>query len=227
MTVLKKQNPGLQLMAHHRQSNLVLVTFLLLALGPTTLFFSCKEHEGLPILGNREIKDGDTLFHTVPDMILTDQDSQAFQLSKLGNKVVLADFFFTSCPSICPRVKKEMLRLYDRYQTDERVMFVSHTIDPRHDSVSVLKRYAHNLGVNTVNWKFVTGEKDSIFHLADTYFVSVVDDPSAPAGFDHSGRIILLDKNRHIRGFCEGTDPNSVTAFFETIDQLLKEEYAP
>jgi protein SCO1/2 len=189
---------------------------------------SCnQEPKGLPILGEREIKNGDTLWHTVPDMLLLDQDSQAFQLSKLGDKVVIADFFFTSCPSICPRVKKQMLRLYDKYKSDQRVLLVSHTIDPRHDSVTVLKRYAENLGVHSVNWKFVTGDKDSIFHLADQYFVSVVDDPSAPAGFDHSGRLILLDKKRHIRGYCEGTDPESVTGFFATIDQLLMEEYAP
>jgi protein SCO1/2 len=106
-------------------------------------------------------------------------------------------------------------------------MMISHTIDQRHDSVSVLKRYAHNLGVNTEKWKFVTGEKDSIFHLADQYFVSVVDDPSTPGGFDHSGRIILVDWNRHVRGFCEGTDPESVTAFFATVDELLKEESKP
>ncbi len=180
----------------------------------------------LPILGEREVSNGDTIYHQVSDMVLMDQDSQAFQLSKLGNKIVVADFFFTSCPSICPRVKKQMLRLYDKYKNDDRVMFVSHTIDPRHDSTTVLKRYAQNLGVDKSNWRFVTGEKDSIFTLGKQYFVSVVDDPSAPSGFDHSGRIILLDKDRHVRGFCEGVDPESVTGFFATIDQLLNQEYA-
>jgi protein SCO1/2 len=185
-----------------------------------------SEPKHLPILGEREIINGDTIYHEVPDMVLLDQDSQAFQISKLGGKIVVADFFFTSCPSICPKVKKQMLRLYDKYKTDDRVMFVSYTIDPKNDSTTVLKRYADHLGVNTVNWKFITGEKDSIWELADSFFVSVVDDPSAPEGFDHSGRIILLDKNRHVRGFCEGVDPESVTAFFPTIDRLLSEEYA-
>ena len=118
-----------------------------------------------------------------------------------------------------------MLRLYDRYKDDARVVMISHTIDQRHDSVAVLNRYAHNLGVDTDKWKFVTGEKDSIFYLADRYFVSVIEDPLAPAGFDHSGRIILVDKARRVRGFCEGTDPESVTAFFDTVDKLLKDEY--
>ena len=87
-----------------------------------------------------------------------------------------------------------------------------------------LTRYAKNLGVDTDRWKFVTGQKDSIYHLADEYFVSAIEDSSAPGGFDHSGRIILLDKNRRVRGFAEGTDPESVTSFFDVIDKLLNEE---
>ncbi|MDZ4748722.1 MAG: SCO family protein [Saprospiraceae bacterium] len=184
-----------------------------------------NEPHRLPYLGNLEMKGSDTLYHTVPDITLTDQDSQTYRISTLDNKIILADFFFTSCPSICPKVKKQMLRLYERYKDDDRVVMISHTIDQRHDSVAVLNRYAHNLGVDTDKWKFVTGEKDSIFYLADQYFVSVIEDPLAPAGFDHSGRIILVDKARRVRGFCEGTDPESVTAFFDTIDKLLKDEY--
>jgi protein SCO1/2 len=187
---------------------------------------SCTEEPTrLPYLGNIEVRGTDTLFHTVPAISLIDQDSQSFKITSLQDKVILADFFFTSCPSICPKVKQQMLRLYDRYKDDERVLFISHTIDQRNDSVSILNRYAHNLGVDTGKWKFVTGEKDSIFFLADQYFVSVVEDPLAPAGFDHSGRIIMVDKTRRIRGFCEGTDPESVTAFFDTVDKLLKDEY--
>jgi len=183
------------------------------------------EADRLPYMGNMEIKGNDTLYHTIPDITLIDQDSQVLHISTLKDKIILADFFFTSCPSICPKVTKEMVRLYDRYKDDDRVIMISHTIDQMNDSVSVLNRYAMNLGVDTKSWKFVTGEKDSIFHLADQYFVSVVEDPLAPKGFDHSGRIIMLDKNRRVRGFCEGTDPESVTAFFETVDKLLKEEY--
>jgi protein SCO1/2 len=172
------------------------------------------------------VLNGDTIYHTVEDIALLDQDSQVFRLSMMGDKVFIADFFFISCPSICPKVKKQMMRLYEGYKNDDRVVLLSHTIDPRHDSIHVLKQYADNLGVSSNKWKFLYGEKETIYKLAEQYWVSVVDDPSAPGGFDHSGRLILLDKNRHIRGFCEGTDPKSVTAFFHTIDQLLREEYA-
>ncbi len=186
----------------------------------------CKsENKSLPILGNVDVVGGDSIYHRISDYQLTDQDSQQIRISDMGDKLYLADFFFTSCPSICPKVTKQMLRLYDRYKDDDRVILISHTIDQRHDSVSVLNRYARNLDVESAKWKFVTGEKDSIFHLANEYFVSVVEDPSAPMGFDHSGRIILLDKNRHVRGFAEGTDEESVTAFFAIVDRLLNEEY--
>ena len=206
-----------------RNNTALFVSLLLTGL----VFIACrKEAERLPILGNTEVLNGDTIFHTVEDIPLIDQDSQVFQLSKMGDKVFIADFFFISCPTICPKVKKQMMRLYEQYKHDDRVMLLSHTIDPRHDSVPVLKRYADNLGVSSESWKFLYGSKDTIYDLADQYFVSVVDDPSAPMGFDHSGRLILLDRNRHVRGFAEGTDPKSVSEFFHTIDQLLREEYA-
>lgn len=211
-------------MVSHRNNHSL---FVIVSLFVIATLASChKKDEPLPILGNIEVLNGDTIYHTVEDIPLMDQDSQVFQLSNMGDKVFIADFFFISCPTICPRVKKQMMRLYEQYKHDDRVMLLSHTIDPRHDSIHVLKRYADNLGVDSGKWKFLYGSKDTIFDLADQYFVSVVDDPTAPAGFDHSGRLILLDRNRHIRGFCEGTDPNSVTAFFHTVDQLLREDYA-
>jgi protein SCO1 len=189
------------------------------------VLISCKsEEKRLPYLGNADVVNGDTVYHHVPDIQLIDQDSNLIRISGQPQKVFIGDFFFTSCPSICPKVAKQMLRIYDRYKDDDRVLLLSHTIDTRHDSVSVLNRYAKNLGVDTDRWKFVTGQKDSIFFLADQYFVSALEDPSAPGGFDHSGRIILLDKNRRVRGFAEGTDPESVTSFFDVIDKLLNED---
>lgn len=212
---------------HIRQVNMKNI-FLLLCAGIVWMHMltGCnREPERLPILGNVNVVDGDTIYHTVPDIELIDQDSQVLRLSDFENKIFIGDFFFTSCPSICPKVTKQMLRIYERYKDDDRVLLLSHTIDQRNDTVEVLHRYAENLGVNTERWKFVTGERDSIFHLADQYFVSALVDPNAPGGFDHSGRIILVDKNRHVRGFAEGTDPESVTAFFDVVDQLLHEEF--
>lgn len=188
---------------------------------------SCKESsKTLPILGEVEVVNGDTIFHSIDDVTLIDQDSLEFKLSHHSDKLIIGDFFFTSCPSICPKVQKQMLRLYDKYKDDDRILLLSHTIDIKNDSVAVLNRYARNLEVDTKRWKFLTGNKDSIYHIADQYFVSVIEDPTAPKGFDHSGRIILVDQKRHVRGFCEGTDPASVDGFFATVDQLLRETYS-
>lgn len=188
--------------------------------------FACKEEkQALPIIGEVEIVNGDTIYPRIDDIQLIDQDSQVFRLSQHSDKLIIGDFFFTSCPSICPKVQKQMLRLYDQYKTDDRILLLSHTIDIKNDSVTVLNRYAKNLEVDTKHWKFLTGVKDSVYHIADQYFVSVEEDPSAPKGFDHSGRIILLDQKRQVRGFCEGTDPRSVDGFFAIVDQLLAETY--
>ncbi|HUR30142.1 MAG TPA: SCO family protein, partial [Saprospiraceae bacterium] len=112
--------------------------------------FGCNSgKDQLPVLGNTDVVHGDTVLHQVPDILLIDQDSNQFKLSQEGDKIFVSDFFFTSCPTICPRVTKQMMRLHDRYKDDERVMLISHTIDQRHDSVSVLNRYAKNLGVDT------------------------------------------------------------------------------
>jgi protein SCO1/2 len=186
----------------------------------------CAEQDRtLPYLGERQVIDGDTLYHRIPDFQFIDQDSQIITPQTFSGKIYIADFFFTSCPSICPKVKKQMLRIYDTYQEDDRLLILSHSIDTRRDSVPRLKIYAHNLEVSGDKWHFVTGNKDSIFHIANDYFVSAIEDPGAPGGFDHSGRIILVDRDRHVRSWCNGTDPEDVDRFMDDIEALLDEEY--
>ncbi len=197
---------------------------LFLTLGVISLF-SCqkKAPEPLPVLGNVEIVNGDTLYHTVPDFSFIDQDSQVVTNATFADKAYVVDFFFISCPTICPIVTKQMLRVYDRFKTEDRLMLLAHTIDTKYDSVSRLKQYAVNLGVDTRKWRFVTGVKDEIYGIANDYFSIAIEDPNAPGGFDHSGRLILVDKNRRIRSFCDGTDPASVDRFMQDIETLLKE----
>ncbi len=187
--------------------------------------FSCqkKAPEPLPILGNVEIVNGDTLYHTVPDFSFVDQDSQFVTNATFADKAYVVDFFFISCPTICPIVTKQMLRVYERFKAEDRLMLLAHTIDTKHDSVSRLKQYAVNMGVDSKKWRFVTGVKDEIYGIANDYFSIAIEDPNAPGGFDHSGRLILVDKNRRVRSFCDGTDPASVDRFMEDIETLLKE----
>ena len=101
---------------------------------------------------------------------------------------------------------------------------LSHTIDPEYDSVAVLNSFAKKLGVTSDNWQFLTGERDSIYSLAETYLVLADEDPSAPGGFIHSGAFILVDKERRIRAVWDGTEPDQVDLLIKDID-LLRKEY--
>jgi protein SCO1/2 len=202
--------------------------FLLIGAGFIGLLFSSclpSKPDRLPFIGRMEIVDGDTLYHKIPPFRFVNQDSQWVTNEDFADQIYIADFFFTSCPSICPKVKKQMLRIYDKFQHDDRFMMLSHSIDTKRDTVAHLKRYATNLGVDTKRWYFLTGKDAEIFALADAYFVSAFADPNAPGGFDHSGRIILIDRDGHVRSYCDGTDPEEVTEFMTDIEQLLFDTY--
>ena len=180
-----------------------------------------EQQQALPILGNHQFNGADTIYHQIPDFAFVDQDSNLITNATFDGKVYVADFFFTSCPTICPKVKKQMLRIYDKYQNEPRLMFLSHSIDPKRDTVGRLKTYSENLGVSPERWRFITGNKDDIYEIADDYMSIATEDPTAPGGFDHSGWILLIDKDRHIRSYCNGTVPEKVDGFMEDIDWLL------
>ncbi len=195
----------------------------IMLLTATGIFFTACQPESLPILGRRQLVDGDTIYHTVPDFSFVDQDSQIVTNETFAGKAYVVDFFFISCPTICPKVKKQMLRIYERFEGEDQLLFLSHSIDPKRDTVARLKNYAENLGIESSRWHLVTGDKDSIYEIADDYFSIAIEDPNAPGGFDHSGRLILVDPDRHIRSFCNGTDPEDVDRFMEDIELLLQE----
>lgn len=196
--------------------------------------FSCqtKSLDTLPIMGNKGVVekevDGkmviDTVYQTIPDFIFTDQDNQTVSQQRLENKVYVADFFFTTCPTICPAMKRNLLLVYKQYKDNDTVAILSHTIDPVHDSVAVLKDYATRLGVTTGQWYFVTGAKDSIFQIAQSYLVSAQEDEYAAGGLIHSGHLVLVDKQKRIRGLYDGTEEKDAKKLIRDISILLKEE---
>jgi protein SCO1/2 len=199
--------------------------FLFALLGLTV--FSCQQEanvQPLPYLGQHEINGQDTVYHTIPDFAFVDQDSNLVTNATFEGKIYLADFFFISCPTICPKVKKQMLRIFDQYKGNDELMLLSHTIDPKRDTVGRLKSYAQNLGVDNGQWRFVTGEMDEIYGIADDYMSIAKEDPNAPGGFDHSGWILLIDKTGHIRSFADGTDPEKVDRLLTDIEWLLANE---
>ncbi len=195
---------------------------LLLLLAILTL--GCKTNmEKLPILGEQQIVNGDTIYHTISEFNYLNQDSAIITKATFADKIYVADLFFTSCPTICPKVTAQMLRLQEEFSQDTRVNFLSLSVDYRKDSVPILKRYADKVGINGERWHLVQLQKDQIERVANEYFGVAYEDASIPGGFDHSGRLMLIDKEGRIRAYCDGQDPTSVDAFIPKIRQLLSE----
>lgn len=201
-----------------------------------TLFSACQNQETkLPILGQRspvEVKDAqgnvkvDTVYSTIPNFGFINQDSVLLTQAHFDGKIYIADFFFTSCTTICPVMHRNMKSIYDQYKDDDHIQFLSHSIDFKYDTPSKLKKYAEKLGVNTQKWAFVRGTKDSIYNMAlKHYLVAVGEDQKAKDGYIHEGYLILVDKEKRIRGAYDGTDSKSVEKLKNDIAVLEKEEF--
>lgn len=182
----------------------------------------------LPVLGPFERVNGEKEFHPVRFFELLNQSGDTISPAQLSGKVRVADFFFTNCPTICPQLQAQMMRISEAFVDEDRVVLLSHTIDPKRDTVEKLAHYARNLGIEDASsWHFLTGERDSIYTLADDYFNIAVEDPSVPGGFDHSGRITVVDPQGYIRSIANGIKPQEVDLLIEDIKTLLDEMDTP
>lgn len=193
--------------------------------------FSCKNNSqtSLPIYGEREAVektvDGkqivDTVYHTIPPFKLLNQDSTMISDKDFEGKVYIANFFFTHCPSICPTMNRNLLKIYQQYKDNEEVRFLSHSIDFKYDQPYVLKDYANKLGVTNNHWQFVSGTKAEIYSLANQYLVYTAEDKNAPGGYDHQGYLVLIDKDKRIRGAYDGTNDEQVKKLMNDLPLLL------
>jgi protein SCO1 len=192
------------------------------------LSISCieKKDGAMPVYGERTFDGKDTVYHTIANFEFVNQDSAIVTNETFKGKIYVADFFFTSCRTICPIMKTLMLRVYEKFENDPEVLILSHTIDPEYDTVGLLHDYADRLGVKSSKWHFVTGAKDSIYDIAQkSYFATAMEDATEPDGFIHSGAFLLIDKEQRIRGKYDGTSEADVRRLIDDIERL-KEEYA-
>lgn len=209
---------------------LMIVLATMLGCGKTSI----KKDGGskqLPFLGEPAITSheengvliADTLYPKIPAFHFLNQNGDVITDSTYNGGVYVADFFFTTCPTICPKMKSELLRVYEAFKNEPRVKILSHTIDPDHDSVEVLNEYANRLQVNADKWNFVTGDKDSIYTIAEYYLCSAEEAPDEPGGYIHSGALVLIDHQKHIRGLYDGTKSEEVDQLIKDIPLLLSE----
>lgn len=187
--------------------------------------------EPLPILGNSTLTpEGGEIPHQVDPFQVWDQDSNQVSLASFDGKIFVADFFFTRCPSICPKMSEQMLRLHDTFFEEGQVGLISFSIDPPRDSVPQLRAYTDKLvpaskhsRIETDKWHLVTAEAGHILEIAPSFLVNAVEDEEAQGGYLHDGSFILVDKKRRIRGYYDGTKPDNVDELIVDIKRLLRE----
>jgi protein SCO1/2 len=209
--------------------------FLLPALATTLFATACTEAPKtaatLPILGERDVRpraDGgpaDTVYATVPTYQLVDQAGKPVTNQTFAGRAYVTDFFFATCPGICPKLQSALLSVYKKFPADPRIGFLSITIDPEHDSTAVLKDYAERLGVSDANrWHFASlGDRAKSFDLANHLLTGVVPDSLAPGGLAHNGVLALVDDQGHIRGAYDGLNAEQVANLQRDIPILLAE----
>ncbi|MBK9191537.1 MAG: SCO family protein [Crocinitomicaceae bacterium] len=181
----------------------------------------------LPYMGQHEIDGTDTVYHTIPDYVLLAHDSTEFTNERVKNKIHVVNFFFTSCPAICPAMIGQMQRLQGNTTDIEELVFLSHTVDPVRDTIPKLRTYIEERNIDTRNWFFLYGEKEYVYDLGmNGYILNAMEDEKAEGGFLHSEYFVLIDRERHIRGMYDGTETEQVDQLEKDIRKLLKEEYA-
>ncbi|WP_428331460.1 SCO family protein [Mucilaginibacter sp.] len=194
--------------------------------------FNSSETKTLPIYGTRQAVTKtvngqtvtDTVYQTIPAFKYINQYGDSISSKNTDGKIYVADFFFTSCPSICPVMQRNMLTVYNTFKANNDVKILSFSIDPKYDSVKVLKKYADKLGIEGNMWWLLQGKKDDTYKLAEkSYLVAVNQDSTVPGGYVHQGYFVLIDKQKRIRGSYDGTSPQQVAQLVEDIKTLQTE----
>jgi len=164
-------------------------------------------------------------YHTIQDFELINQNGKTITQEDYKDKIYIADFFFTTCPTICPIMTKNMAAIQDELKNDEEVLLLSHTVTPAIDSVAQLKKYALEKGVDDSKWNLVTGDKKQIYELARKSYLAVKNDgDGGPFDMIHTENFILVDKEKRIRGFYDGTNKEDVQKLLDDL-AILRASY--
>lgn len=178
----------------------------------------------LPVYGPKELSaSGDTLFHTIGDFQLLNQEGRVITQKDLDGRIYVANFFFATCTSVCPKMNENVRRIQEKFKGLDEVKIVSYTVDPETDTVQALKAYAEKMGADNNQWWFLTGPKDSIYALARESYLVPGAQRIAEGDFFHSQDLLLIDKEKRIRGIYDGTERYEVDTLIDEIKVLMHE----
>jgi len=161
-------------------------------------------------------------YHTISDFNLINQNGDTITQAFYDDKIYVADFFFTTCQSICPIMTKNMKKVQDKLINDKEILLLSHSVTPEIDSIEQLKRYAIANQINDDKWNLVTGDRKQIYNLARKSYLAVEDNPLREYDMIHTENFMLIDKKNQIRGFYDGTLESEISRLLDDIEILKK-----
>lgn len=206
--------------------------FILSAILISIIYSILKPQERLPIyqpnMVTAELVDTTVQeirkYHTIPDFELLNQNGDTVTQADYEGKIYIADFFFTTCQTICPIMTDHMLQIQERIKDDPEILLLSHTVIPEADSVPQLKKYALEKGVIDKKWNLVTGDKKQIYDLARKSYLAVKSEGDAgPFDMIHTENFVLIDEQNRIRGYYDGTDSEAIAELLHDISILQNE----
>ncbi|HEY0091746.1 MAG TPA: SCO family protein [Flavobacterium sp.] len=208
----------------------VMLIFSAICIG---LFYNVLERKTLPVYNpaivNPELVDSTVQYvgrnHKIGNFSFINQNGKTITQKDYEGKIYVADFFFTTCASICPKMTSNMAEVQDAILQNPKVMLLSHTVTPEMDSVPVLKKYALAHGVNDKKWNLVTGDKKEIYSIARKSYLAVkLGKPDELYDMVHTENFVLVDSKRRVRGFYDGTNPKEIKRLIEDIEWLSQSE---
>ena len=208
----------------NRTLTIVLVTFfILLAAGFMGFYYNTTRSlpKSLPVIGNEGHKVDTFTFYNQDGKLVTEKD--------VAGKVYVVEYFFTTCKGICPKMNENMTKVYQAYRGNPDVLILSHSVDPKSDTVGAMKAYADRFNADAKQWMFLTGTKQRLYDMAfDSYLISAVDSTrpaSVEEAFIHDNHFVLVDRNGRLRGrFYDGLKPTEIDTLITDIHVLLDEK---
>ena len=186
------------------------------------MLFGCQSNQNqLPILSYKMDDEGNQVSYKIHYENFENQSGKSFSTDNIEDKVIIANFFFTRCPSICPPMRTQLIDIAESFKYEDDVLIVSHTIDPENDSVEILKNYSEATGIPPTKWQFLRASLEKTKQLANQFMTNFRPDEDG-TDFYHSSYVALVDKNQHIRGFYNSLDETEVDRLKTDIKRLLE-----